>query len=261
MFYKRKRKVRDKHICICGLPRSGSSLLFNILANSFDSYSCSDFEESAKARIEEAGNWITKRPLDIFDIDEIRRLNREQKEILFILTIRDVREILVSIHPNVPFDYFIGHEGSYYVFGEHPNYEQVFQGPGIGKMFTEIEKVMTIPKAKLLLVRYEDLLGNLDGIQLKLESIGFRPEEKISSVAKKSLIKGMRYEGKHKALKADLVLCNQPPVIGKEAKWRKKRFRQRITSQFLRYPQLFDILEQYGYESNREWFKEFIENT
>ncbi len=59
-----------KHIVICGFPRSGSTLLLQMLIHSVSNYDIPDREFKATNYLCES-NCITKRPGDILEIDDI----------------------------------------------------------------------------------------------------------------------------------------------------------------------------------------------
>jgi hypothetical protein len=53
-----------------------------------------------------------------------------------------------------------------------------------------------------------------------------------------------------------MVLEHKPVQADRAGKWRLPEHRERITDQFSRFPALFDLLIEGGYERDRAWFDE-----
>src|SRR5262245_35536865 len=106
------------HVVVCGYSRSGTTLFYNMLRTTVRNCHFLDSERRAASVIgETVENYITKRPLDIFDIENIHRNNRYGKAIRYIVMIRDIRSVMTSRHQSVPNDYFIGFDHQYFVDG------------------------------------------------------------------------------------------------------------------------------------------------
>ena len=84
------------NIVICGYPRSGSTMFFNMLRSTVQGYNFTDKECSAYFALRESP-WplITKYPSDCFYADEILDIDPKAK---FIVMIRDPRSVLCSKH-------------------------------------------------------------------------------------------------------------------------------------------------------------------
>ena len=249
--------IRKKHIVICGYPRSGTSLFYNMLRTSLDRFNFDDQERTSTETIRKYDNHVSKKPLDIFEVNNLPRYNIHNKEIIVIILLRDMRDILTSIHENVPNDYFIGYEGSYSIFGRFPNYQAIFNGPGIGDIFQEIEPLKNSPDFNLAFIKYEDLVNDPDQVQEFLAS-------KLNLAFKRSFSEFYLHKDQHAFKKARAVSLDPSLLkIDKKAsteyvgRWRLDKHRERIRQQFTHYPELFTILRVYGYEKHDDWFQDF----
>jgi hypothetical protein len=70
-----------------------------------------------------------------------------------------------------------------------------------------------------------------------------------------------RYEGRHAAVDQTLVRENMPVDRARAGKWRAPEHRQRIIDQFTRFPALFDLLIDTGYETDTTWFDSYREGN
>lgn len=102
----------EHHLVICGLPRSGSTLLQAWLEQAIPD--CVGFARERAAAMVVRKDWpgaarriLTKRPDDVLYLEAIREAYQERPaKVSFILTTRDPRAVLVSKH---------GTDGEYYV--------------------------------------------------------------------------------------------------------------------------------------------------
>ena len=95
----------ERHVVICGFPRSGSTLLA-LMIRCCVAHACTYDREVPALRAARTAKrnhrfMVTKRPKDIFDVDAIRAYYRNKRaKPLFILTVRDPRSVLTSRHVN-----------------------------------------------------------------------------------------------------------------------------------------------------------------
>src|SRR5688572_26865533 len=98
--------MQHTHVVICGLPRSGSTMLYAMMRASGEREHYFEREMRAITVIDENKSVVTKRPSDVFEIDNILSENADRKVLKFILTVRDPRSALVSRHSAYPHQYF-----------------------------------------------------------------------------------------------------------------------------------------------------------
>jgi hypothetical protein len=161
-----------------------------------------------------SGHAITKRPLDIFE----HYPDREA-----IILIRDPRAVLTSRHWSAPDEYFVG--GRHCITGHQ----------GLISMWRAIRE------KDGLLLRYEDIVSHPGDVQ---ELVGVRF--------------GLTFRGRFEDFyRAEIPDPLQRPLNGIRPldgghDWREHW--PRIREQFDRYPELFDVLIEAGYETDRRWF-------
>jgi hypothetical protein len=192
-------------------------------------------------------NLITKRPLDVFDVQNIFAANIFNKTVDFIILLRDIRSVITSIHKSIPDNYFIGHDYQYYI---PPEGDPIRANPGVLPTYQAIVHLLKgNTPGKKIIIRYEDLVRSTTRTQAYLAAslrLGYRD----------------RFENFYKAdiperLTAPLNKIDAPDT-GRIVKWQLPEYRDRIRSQFTDCPALFDILVQTGYEKDRSWFDVYM---
>lgn len=96
------RRAGWEHTVICGLARSGSSLLQTLVTSSSDVQSTNEeafaLDYVRRHRIT-ADHVVTKKPADIHHCDAIRRFYEgSSSAVRFLVTVRDPRDVLTSRH-------------------------------------------------------------------------------------------------------------------------------------------------------------------
>jgi len=247
------------HIVICGFPRSGTSLLYNMLCSTVEGFGFDCYEQRSAKTIRLYENHASKMPLDIFSVDWILRNNIHGKRVVFLIMLRDIRDVVVSIHANVPDRYFIGYEGGYKPDGQYPDYQITFTHPGLGEIFREVLRLRDSRPDSVLFVRYEELARNPERVQQLLgERLGLTFAAAFAEFHERPSRLGIRYEGGVAAIEPLLVRCKDEVTTGRIGLWRKPEHRERIISQFRSYPGLFQILREFGYETSDAWFEQFL---
>jgi len=195
-------------------------------------------------------NWITKRPLDLFDLESICKSNRYQKELLLVILIRDIRSILTSFHRLVPDDYFIAYDFQYFV--NRATGTILYQNPGVIPIHQAIMQALQNQNfKKKLVLKYEDIVRSPGKQQEYLgKALNLEYKDKFDNFHKNGVSDRLSW-----ALN-DLRPVDESRIEG----WRKPEHAHRIRSQFTRCPALFDILIQYGYEKDRSWFEPYKRN-
>jgi hypothetical protein len=192
--------------------------------------------------------FVTKRPLDIFDIDRIIAANVLGKQIYYLILIRDIRAIVTSRHEGVPHQYFMGFDHQYFIRGDMATYTN----PGILQTHAAIERAQRLETAKIRILRYEDILRHTDRMQSRLgRDIGFTYNGSFRDFHKHETPAG---------LKAPMN-TQRPLDLASIDAWRGSQHRTRIRDQFMRCPQLFDLLKLYGYETDDRWFASYRDET
>lgn len=246
----------QQQLVVCGYPRSGTSLLYNMLASTLHGkLSFTEFEKYFIHHIHKLGSIATKSPLDILHIKFIDDLNIHNKKLIILVMIRDIREVITSRHPIFPDDYFIGYDFSYWPQdSKFKNWK--YDAPGIIQISNEIREASM--RNDVLLIKYEDLTANPDIMQKEIEQrFGMKFNGVFSEYDKQSKNLPYRYSGKYEARDPSLVLEGQS-VIKREKRWRNPEHRDRIVDQFEKCPELFDLLIEYGYENDSSWYERMI---
>src|SRR5690606_25517849 len=109
----------------------------------------------------------------------------------------------------------------------------------------------------VLVVRYEDLIDDPAAVQ---ETISKRFNLKFSGAFSDYHDRKERlaysYEGKYAPTDASLV--NEGKAVTKQrvGRWGEKdKDVERVKQQFNDCPELFEVLEHFGYEKSRDWFE------
>jgi hypothetical protein len=219
-----------KHYVICGFPRAGSTMLYLMFKHSTNSCKFYDKEMPALQVLSCQETQMTKRPRDIFKVNQIL----EKTDAEFILTIRDPRDILTSIHANS--------EGQYKV---NWDYSLKTGRKGItGKtegLLQYWKAIKNVPEP--IVIYYEDLVKNPDENQMFLETQipDFEFRSNFSDFYKKEPPGKLSHQ----------LNGIRPPSVENIGRW--KNHPERIKQQFEECPQLFDVLIELGYEDNKEW--------
>lgn len=248
----KKAGVRQHQLIVCGYPRGGTSLLYNMLASTLSTnFKFTEFEKYFIHLLHKLGNIASKAPLDIINLEYLDRLNIHKKEIALIVVIRDIREVITSKHPIYPDDYFIGFDGSYWPQDEGLN-SWSCDAPGVLEVTEKIREAMG--RDDVLVVRYEDLVSDPDRIQsLIKDKFNYDFSLPFSQYHMAKDKHSYKYEGKYKPKDSSLVLEGKP-VLVKEDKWRQNNNLARVKEQFEQCDELFSILIEFGYETDRKWF-------
>ncbi|WP_231876896.1 hypothetical protein, partial [Oleiphilus sp. HI0080] len=220
-----------------------------------------DFEKYFMFLIHKVPSIASKAPLDIMHIQWLDKMNINNKQIILIVVIRDIRDILISKHPLIPDQYFIGFDNSYWPSDEFDN-EWNYVAPGIIDIHNKVVLSKTNPNA--VIVKYEDLVTYPNDIQKKLaETFDLKFDINFVDYHTKPERLAYTYTGKHAAKDQSLVLEGQK-ISKKLRKWDDTKYYKRIYDQFNQCPKLFDILIQYGYEQDDQWFdkiEQYIKTT
>lgn len=231
------------HVIVCGYSRSGTTMFYNMLRNSVTGYGFFEKEVPASSVIGlDDQSYISKSPLDIFNLDNIMQANRLSKQVILIILIRDIRSIITSYHKAVPDDYFIAYDLQY-----SPDYNGnlAYKNPGIIPTSNAINKAINNSYFKSIIIRYEDLITRPEEQEVKLKNqLGFQFKDHFENFYRHPIPEKLTRQ------------LNNPRPLDKSRldAWKGPEHSQRIRSQFTRCPDLFSLLIEYGYERNNEWF-------
>jgi hypothetical protein len=263
MFSKLQRNIFLKtyqQLVICGFPRGGTSLLYNMFSSCLPGFQYQEFEDYFIYKIHRLNNVATKAPLDVLHLSDMDRLNIHKKKLIVIIMVRDIRDVITSRHPIYPGEYFIGYDHSWWPqTAAHPGaplneLAWKYDAPGVMEIYHAIRAHMGEPHVTV--IKYEDLVADADRIQSALASkYALSFSGKFSEYHASEHRHAYKYEGKHRAADESLVMEGKSVTSDRVSRWASsEQHRARVLSQFEACPELFDVLEYYGYETSRDWF-------
>jgi hypothetical protein len=248
-----------RQIVICGFPRSGTSLLYNMLAVALPHFGRDPFEASALTSIWRFEDRLSKLPLDVFRLEELVSRNEHGKRLHVLAPLRDPRDLVTSVHPNVPDAYFIGWDTSYRVgLGEAGAPEPMM--PGIGAIEAALQAIARHPGLEVLRFRYEDLVRDPGSVERWLaERLGLAFRARFVDFHLERERLPYRYDATHLRPDADrrMVREDRPLDATRAGKWRAPEHRERIRDQFGRHPELLALVRDWGYEPDDTWFEPY----
>lgn len=237
--------VYNDHIQVTGFPRSGTTLLMALLQATVESHKVYSTEISFESVLNKTNpEWtrsIAKRPNDLLKYRQWKKARENNPNISLILMVRDIRDIMTSVHYNVPGDYFLHWDYTYRVSG----YKKFSKTPnGLKVMMEGYDKYR---KDKLTMpIRYEGLIKHPDVIQSAIAHyLGIKFNGKKFSDHPDKNINGFN---DHKRVYVPI----DDSSIGK---WRKDEHKEYIRKEFLSHPELFEILIRDGYEKDKDWIE------
>lgn len=269
-------------IVICGFPRSGSTLLYTLLmqtvathwfpegeygypamravveGRTFDStitINSAFYEPFAdifnqpyrKGPVNDERPFISKQPYDIFRArDEII-----PDEVPLIVTIRDLRDVLLSKHKAVNAlgvdDYFIDADFKY----TWRSLEDLGKkGPGLLDYAAAIKTVRDRRRGKdmdnLYLCRYERLVSEPDVVQRELVALGIAYNKGALFSDWNSPKNTQKLDEKYHEFGMALGSIRAIDSLNTN-KWKKTENKARIAEQFSEFPELYEYLAMFGY--------------
>jgi hypothetical protein len=247
---------RRKQIVVCGFPRAGTSLLYNMLCTCLPNFEADDFEAPAARSI---GRWVhhlSKWPMDVIELPTIVQQNRLNKDLHAIIMIRDPRDILTSVHPNVPDDYFCRYKWRW--SPQQDEEQTVIQDDrGIERIASAIEDAKRLRGVTVHVVHYESLIADPGAIQERLRrGLGVKFDGRFDDFHTRPERHRYRYDGCREAKDKSLVRENGAIETGRVAKWKKPVHCAHLKEQFEAHPELFELVRRYGYENDDGWFEQ-----
>ena len=224
---------------ICGIPRSGTSILYTLLCNTLKDIKYYEEEVSALKISDDGETCLTKRPLDCMLLDQIfSKFEADSLKVIF--TIRDPRDVICSTHVNVAYDYFIGYQNQYFV--DQKNSISRLINPGIRSIVGEWIKhkdrsnMITVKYEDLILKKTETLLRLSDFLEVKLDAENFdiNKETKVP----KGLVSSLN--GIRKLDSNSIGIWKKHPV--------------RVWQEFTNHLEFHDVMNILDYEKSPHWF-------
>ncbi|MBA3014361.1 MAG: sulfotransferase domain-containing protein [Desulfobulbaceae bacterium] len=248
-------KFNQSHLVVCGFPRSGTSLLYNMISSCLPGYRFEPFEQYFIFRLHKLGNWATKAPLDVLHIKQIDKLNINKKDLAILIMVRDIRDVISSRHPIYPDEYFIGHDHSWWPQNQKFT-EWRYDAPGVIAIHEAIQ--IALRRSDVMLLRYEDLVTNPDKIQEAIaKKFNLAFDARFCEYHKSPQKHAYRYEGRFAPKESSLVMEGKMSSSERIARWRRSPEQiERVRHQFSECNELFGTLEAYGYEKSRDWYSE-----
>lgn len=224
------------HVVVCGYHRSGTTLLQAMLEGSFP---------DAKGFGREVSAWragcycwrnadmvISKMPQDVTRIPQIRNLyrNRTGCELKFLITVRDPRDVLTSIMPDVPgYTHNLDDFRVYHAFIRRHRRD-----------------------SDVMIVRYEDLVRDTNGMQRKVEAFLGR----TGTLPFREFYKAIRPGFEIRTLNG--LRPVERSLVGR---WAEEKHAERI-EEILRYiPDFPRMVTELGYEPNEDWAERWREQV
>jgi len=221
------------HIVICGFPRSGSTLLNLMVRNCVSDLKYFDDEvwalEAARHSLRNHAYMVTKRPRDIFLIDEIRKVySRRRTDVRFSLTMRDPRDILTSIHND--------HRDMYYVSSDRWKAD-----------CEQFRRAQEFPD--VMVIRFEDLVTRTEQIERRLALFtGWHQTRPLR----------LFYEEMPDAFELKALNDLRPLDTSVIGKWRQSVHAERIRQVLTEIPSLPEYLIELGYENDTRWSEPYL---
>jgi hypothetical protein len=249
---------KPHQVVICGLPRSGTSLLYNMMSQSLPGFHYDEFEVRCVKYVKDRRNTLSKRPLDVFEIADLVQQVQDEKRITVIMLHRDIRDVITSRHPRVPEDYFIGYDYSYRTdlpTGPAPT------RPGVKGFCEAMKQVESMPNIEVHIIRYEDIVEYPDAVGEQVAVwLGVCLRQPFSSFHLTPEQLPYRYDG-IVGNAASFIREHRSPEKSRIGKWKLPEHHDRIVESFTMNPQLNDILIEWGYENNTCWLESFQRNS
>ena len=220
------------HIVIAGYPRSGSTMLTNMLRSTVTNFKFFDSEMKALAVPPNSGNVITKRPWDISVADTIAL---RIPDVRFLVCVRDPRSVITSKHYQAPDEYKVSWDKAIrYV---HPDGKIDYME---GLIYWD-DHIRKVPRPTYMF--FENLISRPQLEQQRLQKLF-----------------GFQYNGKRFAdfWESEIperlsVQLNgiRPLDVDRKDSWRKNP--ERVIEQFESCAYLHELLYKYRYEMDEGW--------
>jgi hypothetical protein len=210
-----------KRLHIVGCPRSGTTLLMELVSTCFANGGFCEHEISIFEPVPQVEDiYFTKQPNDI---KQLSHIFARDEQLYAIYMSRDPRAVISSKHRENPEQYFC----NYRVWRECDRAAQGYRG-----------------NPRFLLLRYEDLVMKPDAVQARIASeFAFLEQRHLFSEYHQFAVPS---EASQRAMNG-LRAVNQESLT----KWQQHL--PRVAEQYQRHPILAEDLIRLGYEKDRQW--------
>ncbi len=231
-----------KHIIICGCPRSGTTLLYDMMAATLQGGYVFPIDEIGAVQVKRKFHRIvTKRPRDVFELDRIVPVDPYATKL--IVCIRDPRAIMCSKHYHSAGQFKIGWKQILKTGSDGP---RSWEKPGLKDFLERCVGVTT--RWSAVPVYYEQLVTQPHRVQEALaEILGLEFEGCFADWTERlgtELPEGM----------SGMLNGLRPPEASRIDSWRQHP--QHIRKLLRQNPEIQDWLEYLGYEKDAQWQKE-----
>jgi hypothetical protein len=213
-----------KRLHIVGCPRSGTTLIKELLCACFEHDASCDHEMSIFEPVELEGElYFSKQPNDI---KQLAHIFTRDEELFVIYMCRDPRAVITSRHRGQPSQFFC----NYRVWLECDAAAQHYLG-----------------HERFLALRYEDLVSDPDTVQQSIQA-------HFPFLQQRHLFSQYQCHARPSA-EARLAMHELRPISGESVdKWRQHL--PRIAEQFQRHPRMSDDLIRLHYEADESWLQQ-----
>jgi len=226
------RTPLEMHLVICGFPRTGSTVLQLVLETCLEGVLGTHGEMSAirvaRMKFRNHRLLVSKRPKDLYYVDRTREYyTRRRAEVRFLLTVRDPRDTLTSVHRSDPDNYFVTPETW-------------------DMMYSHFVYCREAPDC--MVVRYEDFTGDPDSSQ---DSI-------LAFIGQKATIPFKRYHESPVENRNAIALNGLRPLSASNVgRWKAQEHRDRIRKILRKIPGFAEKVVSLGYEEDERWTAEY----
>lgn len=228
-----------KHILICGCPRSGSTMLLLMMDAALPR--ARKFKTEIRGFRAATSRWrnhevmLTKRPRDMFDLEQIKQFySQRETELKIIITVRDPRDALTSRHRRT------ASSRNYHISTSTWQHE----------LYPCIAERLSDPD--VMVMRYETLVGSIDEAERQLQNFVNEPfaqsladfHQTVSGSFDTRPLNGIR-----------------PVDNSGVGRWRDPEFKDRIAEILRDIPDFPQQLISLGYESDTQWLNDVERNA
>ena len=249
---------RDRQLVVCGFPRGGTSLLYNMLSATLPAFRFAAFEEAAGETLLAPGDRASKWPMDVLRLPKTVAANAAglRKDLLAVVVVRDLRDVITSVHPNAPDRYFCGYADRWSPRGASKPYTLVSTDQGVAAVHAGIEAASALDGVTVARVDYEALIADADAVQGDLAAaLGLRFDGRFSGYAARQERHAFRYAGANAPVDAARGARENAAVDpARTGRWRRPEHAARLVEQFTAHPELFGLLRHYGHAADDAWF-------
>lgn len=230
------RTALDRHVVICGFPRAGSTLLELMVACCVEDTWTWPEEVPALTAAEDAHRnhrfVCTKYPRDISRVEEIRDWYRRRTGAPhFVVTVRDPRAVLSSVHAGYP--------ASRGYYCEPHRWREVWQA--LQRVHGDVD---------VTIVRFEDLVTDPDAVEARLRAaIGWN----VVTPFRDYLSELPRRRPRLDAMTLGALGGLRPPDPSALTRWREPCHVERLAAVAAQLPELPEALAALGYGGVSAW--------